>query len=252
MVLQQALHVNKYQNDPILRNELVIEYLPYVKQIVSRITSNLPSHVETEDLMHAGVIGLMQAIDRFDPTRENTLKTYASFRIKGAVLSELRSRDYLSRSHRKKIREMDEAYLRLEKKFNGEVEEEDVAKEMGMELEEYHQIKAAANIFFISFDEIDTRSKEDKEKYVESLMNKRSTDALTLAKLKELKLAIAASIESLPEKEMQVLSMYYAEELTMKEIGKVLDITESRVSQIHSQAIIHLRAKLRKHGLLDN
>jgi len=243
---------NKYQSDPVLRNELVLEYLPFVKQIVYRITNHLPAHVESEDLMHAAIIGLIQAIERYDPTRDNTLKTYASFRIKGAVLSELRSRDYLSRSNRKKIRELDDAYLRLEKKYDGEVDEEKVAEEIGVDLDEYYRIKAAANICFICLDEIDSCSREEKENYVRSLISDHSNDALEMAKLIELKSAITQATELLPGKEKLVLSMYYVDELTMKEIGKVLDLTESRVSQIHSQAIIHLRAKLRKEGLMEN
>jgi RNA polymerase sigma factor for flagellar operon FliA len=234
------------------RNQIILEYLPFVKQIVSRIASHLPPHVESEDLINAGVIGLMQAIDRFDPTRDNTLKTYASFRIKGAVLSELRSRDYLSRSHRKRIKQLDDAYLKLELQNEGKVDDEDVAREIDVSLDEYYQIKAAANIYFVSIDEIDGNSKEEKENYVQSLMKKQPNDALTLTKLKEMQTAIEIGLEQLPEKEKLVLSMYYSDELTMKEIGKILDLTESRVSQIHSQAIIHLRSRLRKDGLMDS
>jgi RNA polymerase sigma factor FliA len=233
------------------RNALILEYLPFVKQIVSRIASHLPPHVESEDLINAGVIGLMQAIDRFDPTRDNTLKTYASFRIKGAVLSELRSRDYLSRSHRKRIKQLDDAYLKLELKNEGKVDDEDVAKEIDVSLDEYYQIKAAANIYFVSIDEIDGNSKEEKENYVQSLIKKQPNDALTLTKIKELQTAIEYAVALLPDKEQLVLSMYYSDELTMKEIGKILELTESRVSQIHSQAIIHLRSRLRKDGLMD-
>jgi RNA polymerase sigma factor for flagellar operon FliA len=234
------------------RNQIILEYLPFVKQIVSRIASHLPPHVESEDLINAGVIGLMQAIDRFDPTRDNTLKTYASFRIKGAVLSELRSRDYLSRSHRKRIKQLDDAYLKLELQNEGKVDDEDVAKEIDVSLDEYYQIKAAANIYFVSIDEVDGNSKEDKENYVQSLIKKQPNDALTLTKLKEMQTAIESGLDQLPDKEKLVLSMYYSDELTMKEIGKILDLTESRVSQIHSQAIIHLRSRLRKDGLMDS
>ncbi|MBA3029226.1 MAG: FliA/WhiG family RNA polymerase sigma factor [Proteobacteria bacterium] len=233
------------------RSSLILEYLPFVKQIVSRIASHLPPHVESEDLINAGVIGLMQAIDRFDPTRDNTLKTYASFRIKGAVLSELRSRDYLSRSHRKRIKQLDDAYLKLELQNEGKVEDEDVAKEIDVSLDEYYQIKAAANIYFVSIDEMDGSSNEEKENYVQSLIKKQPNDALTLTKLKEMQNAIEGAVDQLPDKEKLVLSMYYSDELTMKEIGRVMDLTESRVSQIHSQAIIHLRSRLRKDGLME-
>ena len=252
MSITKAHKGKTISNDMDLRNNLIIEYLPFVKKIVYRLTNHLPSHVETDDLLHAGIIGLIQAVDRFDPNRGNTLKTYASFRIKGAVLSELRSRDFLSRSNRKKIKELDDAYLRIEKENEGDVDDETVAKELDVSLDEYYKIKATANICFISIDEIDACSKDDKEKYVRSLIKESIHDPLTMTKLKELRLAITRAIEQLPENEKLVLSLYYVDELTMKEIGKVLELTESRVSQIHSQAIIHLRSKLRKEGLLGS
>jgi len=118
-------------------------------------------------------------------------------------------------------------------------------------LDEYYQIKAAANIYFVSIDEMDGSSNEEKENYVQSLIKKQPNDALTLTKLKEMQNAIEGAVDQLPDKEKLVLSMYYSDELTMKEIGRVMDLTESRVSQIHSQAIIHLRSRLRKDGLME-
>jgi RNA polymerase sigma factor FliA len=251
MAIIEAQFEKSCHDDQALRNNLVIEYLPFVKRIVNRIASHLPSYVDKEDLLHSGIIGLIQAIDRYDPTRDSSLKTYAAFRIRGSVLSELRSRDYLSRSNRKKIREMDDVYLRLEKENEGDVDDETVASELGVSLDEYYQIRATANICFISIDEIDACSKEEKEKYVRSLVKESVADALTMTKLKELRSAVVRAIEKLPEKEKLVLSLYYVEELNMKEIGKVMELTESRVSQIHSQAIIHMRSRLRKEGLLE-
>jgi RNA polymerase sigma factor for flagellar operon FliA len=175
--------------------------------------------------------------------------TYAIFRIKGAVLSELRSRDFLSRSNRRKIRELENAYLKLEQKLGREVEDVEVAEELGVDIEQIYRTKQLSNISFISFEELGYSSKDEKEKLVNFLVN-NDDDALTLTRLKELKNTLARAIEELPEKEKIVISLYYLDELTMKETGEVLGITESRVSQIHSQAIIHLRAKLRKQRLL--
>ena len=238
------------KNDPSYRDQLITEYLPYVKRIVQRIAVHLPSTVDVDDLMNVGVIGLIQAVDRYDPKRDNKFMTYAVFRIKGAVLSELRSRDYLSRSNRRKIRELENAYLKLEHKFGREVEDTEIAEELGIDIEQIYRTKQMSNISFISFEELGFSSKDEKEKLMSYLVN-NDDDALTLTRLRELKEAVARAIEQLPEKERLVISLYYLEELTMKETGKVLNITESRVSQIHSQAVLRLRSKLRKEKLLD-
>jgi RNA polymerase sigma factor for flagellar operon FliA len=206
--------------------------------------------VDIEDLMNVGVIGLIQAVDRYDPNRDNKFMTYAIFRIKGAVLSELRARDFLSRSNRRKIRELENAFMRLEQKLGREADDGEVAQELGMDLEQVHRTRQMSSISFISLEELGVSSRDEKEKLLSYLVN-NDDDALNLTKLKELKEAVARAIEQLAEKERLVISLYYLEELTMKETGKVLGITESRVSQIHSQVILRLRAKLRKQKLLE-
>jgi RNA polymerase sigma factor for flagellar operon FliA len=231
------------------RDQLITEYLPHVKRIVQRIATHLPASVDIDDLMNVGVIGLIQAVDRYDPSRDNKFMTYAAFRIKGAVLSELRSRDFLSRSNRRKIRELENAYLKLEQKYGREIEDIEVAEELGIDIEQVHRTKQMSAISFVSFEELGYSSRDEKEKLMNFLAS-NDEDALTKTRLKELKNAVAGAIEQLPEKEKLVVSLYYMEELTMKEVGDVLEITESRVSQIHSQAILHLRAKLRRQKLL--
>jgi RNA polymerase sigma factor for flagellar operon FliA len=237
--------------DPAYRDQLITEYLPYVKRIVQRLAVHLPSTVDIDDLMNVGVIGLIQAVDRYDPRRDNKFMTYAIFRIKGAVLSELRARDFLSRSNRRKIRELEFAYLRLEQKLGRTADDNEVAQELGVDLEQVYRTKQMSSISFISLEELGISSRDEKEKLLSYLINNED-DALSVTKLKELKGAMARAIKQLPEKERQVISLYYLDELTMKETGKVLGITESRVSQIHSQAILHLRTKLRKEKLLDD
>jgi RNA polymerase sigma factor for flagellar operon FliA len=232
------------------RNELIEEYLPHVKRIVHRIAIHLPPHVEIDDLIHVGVIGLMQAIERYDSSRNNTFLTYAVFRIKGAVLSELRSRDFLSRANRRKVRELDRAYMGLEQKKGRTVDDRELADELGVPLTEVQEIKKMSSISFVSFEEMGIQTDEEKRSVVDALMSNGSDDALTLTRVKEMKSAVAEAIEQLPEKEKLVISLYYVDELTMKETGKALNITESRVSQIHSQAVVHLRHHLRKRGLL--
>lgn len=237
------------KNGSSYRDQLITEYLPYVKRIVHRIAVHLPSTIDIDDLMNVGVIGLIQAVDRYDPGRDNKFMTYAVFRIKGAVLSELRSRDFLSRSNRRKIRDLETACLKLEQKLGREVDDEEVAKDLGIGVEKVYKTKQMSSISFISFEELGFSSRDEKEKLLNYLVD-NDDDALTLTRLKELKEAVARAIEQLPEKEKLVISLYYLEELTMKEAGKVLDITESRVSQIHSQAILRLRAKLKKEKLI--
>jgi RNA polymerase sigma factor for flagellar operon FliA len=252
MGLAESKLRNMSKDDHLLRNQIITEYLPYVNRIVNRIAVHLPPSVEVDDLVNVGIIGLIQAIERYDPTRDNKFITYAVFRIKGAVLSELRSRDFLGRTTRRKIRDLEKAYVRLEQKLGREVEDEEVASEMDMDLNQFYQVKRMSSISFISFEEIGYTSKEEKELLLGDLISGDKDDALSLTTMKEVKSTIAKAIETLPEKERLVVSMYYSDELTMKEIGKVLDITESRVSQIHTQAVIHLRAKLRREGLLED
>ena len=251
VVESQLKHLDK--DDHLLRNQIVAEYLPYVNRIVNRIATHLPPTVEVDDLINVGIIGLIQAIERYDPTRDNKFMTYAVFRIKGAVLSELRSRDFLGRTTRKKIRNLEKAYLKLEQKLGREAEDEEVAEEMDMDLEQFYQVKRMSSISFISFEEIGYTTREEKDNFICNVLDQhQGSDALSMTTIKEIKRTLAKHIEQLPEKEQLVVSMYYSDEMTMKEIGAVLDITESRVSQIHSQAIIRLRSKLRKDGLLES
>ena len=241
------------KNDHTLRNQIIAEYLPYVNRIVNRIATHLPPTVEVDDLVNVGIIGLIQAIERYDPTRDNKFMTYAVFRIKGAVLSELRSRDFLGRTTRKKIRDLEKAYLRLEQQLGREAKDEEVARELNMDLDQFYQVKRMSSISFVSFEEIGYATRDEKENFISNLLNNgEGEDALSMTTIKEIKATLAGHIEQLPEKEKLVVSMYYSDEMTMKEIGKVLDITESRVSQIHSAAVMRLRNKLRKDGLLED
>jgi RNA polymerase sigma factor for flagellar operon FliA len=239
------------KKDDSYRDQLITEYLPYVKRIVHRIAVHLPSTIDIDDLMNVGVIGLIQAVDRYDPKRDNKFMTYAVFRIRGAVLSELRSRDFLSRANRRKIRDLENAHLKLEQKLGREVDDFEVAQEMGIDIEQVHRTKQMSGISFISFEELGFSSKDEKEKLINYLVDS-DDDALAMTRLKELKAAVARAIEQLPEKERLVISLYYLDELTMKETGKVLNVTESRVSQIHSQAVMRLRAKLKKEKFIGN
>jgi len=238
-------------NPGLSREELIDQYLPQVKHIVYRISSHLPSNVETDDLISAGIVGLIEGAERYEPSRDNKFMTYAAFRIKGAILSELRSRDYLSRSSRRKIREIQKVYVRMENRLGREAKDEEVAQALNLSIEEFNDLKRMANISFISFEDVGVGAQEDKENLVKYLTGRNSEDAFALTTIKEMEKNISRVIDELPEKEKLVVSLYYWEELTMKEIGRVLDVTESRVSQLHSQALARMRVKLMREGLFE-
>jgi len=251
MNIAEAEILNRTDNSLEARNALVTAYLPQVKRIVQRISVHLPASVEMDDLIHVGVIGLIQAIERYDPERDNTFMTFAAFRIRGAVLSELRERDYLSRSSRRKVRDMERIQVRLEQKLGRKAGDQEVAEALGIDLEQLQGLRQLANLSFISLDEISPTPNEERGQLVDALVyGKEDGDGLTVARLKELRSGLAKAIGRLNPKEQMVLSLYYEQELTMKEAGKVLDLTESRVSQIHSQAVSRLREMMMRDGLI--
>ena len=239
------------REDQASRDWLISEYLPYVKKIVYRFSKYLPPSVDVDDLVNVGAIGLMQALESFNPEMDNKFITYAVFRIKGAILSELRSRDFLSRKNRKRTRELDNAHLSLERKLGREANDSELAEEIGVDLEQLYEIKNLSNIAFVSFDELGHAPMKANEDIGRYLSCGDSEDAATLVQMKELKSTLADAIEKLPEKEALVISLYYMDELTMKEIGQVLDISESRVSQIHSRALERLRRRLKNESELE-
>lgn len=233
-----------------VRDELILKHLPHVKSIVHRIAAHLPASVEREDLVNAGVIGLIQAAERYDPARENTFMTYAQQRIRGSVLSELRARDYLTRPTRKRLKELEETHNLLEQKNNGEVSPEALADAMGLTIEEVYEIRSKACLSFIRLEDLGMLSYKEKQSAFNEIASYHGVDAYENTRLKEVFNSLREAIEKLPEKQRMVISLYYIEELTMKEIGRVLDITESRVSQIHSAAVLRLQKQLRQKGFI--
>lgn len=229
------------------REDLILEYIPLVKYLAQRIASRLPQSVELDDLINAGVIGLIDAVEKYDPSKRIKFRTYAEFRIKGAIFDELRSQDVLPRSWRQKIKELDEVYLRLEHRLGRTPTEEEVAREMNLSLEEFHQsLREIHSVNFLSLDGLVDPTCAEKGRLKDFLMDEEEKDPLEILGLVELKETLAEAIDELPEKHRLVVALYYYEELTMREIAEVLGVSESRVSQIHSQAILSLRAKLKK------
>jgi RNA polymerase sigma factor for flagellar operon FliA len=195
--------------------------------------------------MSAGSIGLMDAIDKWDPTRDNKFKTYAEFRIRGAMLDELRSQDWVPRSVRDKSKALDRAVAALEIEIGRVPSEEEVSTKLNMPIEEFHSlVNQVRPVSLLSIDDQPTFSDSDKKSIANLLEGAKSGNPFNQLNLKVVKDVVAKAIEELPERQRLVLSLYYFEDLNLKEIGQVLQVTESRVSQLHAQAVIRLRAKL--------
>jgi len=234
---------------PAARDELIRQYTPLIKYIASRIAMRLPPNVALDDLISAGVIGLIDAIEKYDPNRNTQFKTYAEFRIKGAILDELRSLDWVPRSVRKKFHRIEAAYAKLQKESGQPAKDEEVAAELGVDMEEFHRLlEASRNVSLLSLDGAGSfaanLSRDDVIEVVAGAKNEDPAEALGLSELRD---EVAKAIDSLPSKERYVVSLYYYEELTMKEIGEVMGYTESRISQMHTKAMFRLRVKLREY-----
>ena len=229
------------------REEVIIKYSPMIKYVANRIAMRLPPHIEVDDLISVGVLGLMDAITKYDSSRGAKFKTYAEFRVRGAILDELRSLDWVPRSIRQKASQVDKVVQGLQAKLRRQPEDEEVAKEMGLSLDQFHEtLNETKSIPIFSLEDLGiAKESGDQQSLLDCLAGKADADPQTQIRLVELKEIIAKAIDALPEKERLMVSLYYYEELTMKEIGAVLDITESRVSQIHSKAVYRLRTKLK-------
>ena len=230
------------------KDRLIMEYAPLVKYIAHRIAVKLPPHIEVDDLINTGIIGLIDAAEKYDPDRGIKFKTYAEFRIRGAILDELRAQDWAPRSLRKKVSMVEETFRSLEQKLGRPPSEEEVAKKLEIEVDELKKtIEQSASFALISLDELPGDLSSGKKRSLLALTaNSGKNDPFTQLNLNEVRDRISGFIDKLPSQERLVVSLYYYDELTMKEIGKVLSITESRVSQIHSRALIRLRGKMTK------
>jgi RNA polymerase sigma factor for flagellar operon FliA len=229
------------------RNEMILEYLPLVKFIAGRIASRLPSHIEVNDLINSGIIGLIDAIEKFDATRKIKFKTYAEFRIKGAILDELRALDWVPRSTRQKASRLERAYAELEQRLGRAASDSEMIKFLKVSPGEFEAlVREARGVALLSLDEIQNDNEEFERNLLEYLADPEALSPAQILNLDQIYRIVAETIDQLPEKERLVISLYYYEELTMKEIGEILGITESRVSQIHTKAILRLRGRLLK------
>jgi len=223
----------------IKQTNLLDEYLPLVRRQALSMQVRLPASVELDDLIQAGTVGLLEAVGRFDASQGASFTTFASQRIRGAMLDELRSRDWLPRSVRRNARMVDEAVRRLEQQLGRAAEENEIATELDMELGEYRQLLSDTNSGnLLPFEML---LEEGAEPGVEDTSQDTPLQQFLDGEKRD---QLVAGIEALPEREKLLMALYYQEELNLKEIGAVLGVTESRVSQLHSQAVSRLRARL--------
>ncbi len=242
--------IRKYKESPNKitqqeKDKLVIEYAPLIKFIAQKIAVRLPSNIELDDLISSGVIGLMDAIDKYDPTRDNKFKTYAEFRIRGSILDELRAQDWVPRSVRDKAKLLDRTMVELEAVYGRAATDEEVSTKLNMSMEEFYDlVNQVRPVSVLSIDDSTTFSNVDKKSILNILEGCALNNPYNQLSMKSVKDIVTKAIEDLPERQRLVLSLYYYEDLNLKEIGKVLRVTESRVSQLHAQAVSRLRAKL--------
>ena len=236
----------KDNGDPHAREELILNYSPLVKYVAGRVSSGLPQQVETADLISYGLFGLIDAIEKFDLDRGIKFETYAIARIKGAIIDELRAMDWVPRSVRARAREIEAAYVRLENTLRRVPTDEEVAAEMGVSLSELHDIFTKLSYTsVVSFEELWLGGEKDEHQdALSTIKDETAEDPVAIFESAEMKEILADAIEKLPEREKTVIALYYYEGLTLKEIGQVLGVTESRVSQLHTKSVLRLRGKL--------
>jgi RNA polymerase sigma factor for flagellar operon FliA len=227
------------------RERLILEHLPQVRLIARRIHERLPESVNLDDMTSAGTIGLIAAIDRFDPGHNVKLKTYAEYKIRGAILDSLRSLDWAPRQQRRRSKQVEAAIAALEQRSHRAPTEDEVARQLELSLEEYHEW--LMDIRGLNLASLDAPAADDSPNLLEYISDDQgSWPSHLLERLEEQRL-LAAAIEKMSRTERIVISLYYHEELTLREIAKVVNLHESRVSQLKSQAILHLRSNLEEH-----
>jgi RNA polymerase sigma factor for flagellar operon FliA len=230
-----------------LRERLILHYSPLVKYVAGRVGVGLPPNIEQADLVSYGIFGLIDAINKFDIERAIKFETYAISRIKGAIIDELRAIDWIPRSVRYKAREVEKAYAALEAKLHRTPNESEVADELGIALEDLHAIFSQVSfVNVIALDELLNVGGErgDKLSLVDTLEDTKAEDPVAAFETEETKYLLARAINTLPEREKIVVTLYYYEGLTLAEIGQVLGVTESRICQMHTKAVLQLRGKL--------
>jgi RNA polymerase sigma factor for flagellar operon FliA len=241
---QQAFDRDQKKAESGVREDRIVKYAPSVKYIVDRMAMRFPPNISKDELISAGILGLIDALDKFDPEMGIKFQTYAEHRIRGAILDELRKMDWIPRSVRKDIHRLEDAARAVRMRTGREPEDIEVAEEMNIDIHSYHEVvNRAQGVELLSLDEILPDGSKPKFATQPSGLPSPFDELQT----KEMKKVISQAIAQLSPKEQLVISLYYYDELTLKEIAKVLDLTESRISQIHTATIIKLRARLKAY-----
>jgi RNA polymerase sigma factor for flagellar operon FliA len=236
----------KKTHDPNIRDDIVRRYAFLVKSVVGKIAATLSKNVDFNDLLSYGTMGLLDAIEKFEPDKNFKFSTYAITRIRGSIYDELRAIDWIPRSVRQKTKELEAAYANLENRLGRTPKDEEIAKEMGLTEEELSKVVLQVSGTSISSlnDVWSIGGDDDELAVIETVEGPHSLKPDLILQRTEVKGIIVEAINELPEKEKQIVVLYYYEDLTLKEIGQVLDLTESRVSQLHGKAMLRLRSRL--------
>jgi len=229
------------------RNALIKQYQPLVRRLAHHMMAKLPPSVEVDDLIQVGLIGLSDALTRFEASQGVQFETFATQRIRGAMLDELRENDWMSRGSRKSQKDIEVAMRRLEHRLGRSPVESEIAAEMGMALPDYQTLLGKVRGTQLVYLEDMSRHSEDDDTYLDRHVADNEADPLSMLRDHRLRQALVLAIKGLPEREQYIMSMYYEQDMNLKEIAAALDVTESRICQLHSQSIARLRAKMRSH-----
>jgi RNA polymerase sigma factor for flagellar operon FliA len=242
----------KETGDSRARDQLVLAFSPLVKYVAGRMSTGLPAHVEESDLISYGLLGLISAIERFDPGREIKFETFAMTRIKGSIIDELRSLDWVPRSVRAKAREIEKANAKLEHQLHRAPTDAEIAAELDMSIDDFQgALTRISNSSVVALDELWTLSDAsgDQVSLLDTIQDPDAVDPAQAMDVTETKDRLADAIARLPEREKLVVALYYYENLTLREIGEVLGVTESRVSQLHTKAVLRLKSALQAESV---
>ena len=229
------------------RSALIKQYQPLVRRLAHYMMAKLPASVEVDDLIQVGLIGLADALSRYEASQGVQFETFATQRIRGAMLDELRGNDWMSRGSRKSQKEIESTMRRLEHRLGRSPIESEIAEEMGMSLVEYQSLLGKVRGTQLVYLEDMSRNGEDDDSFLDRHVADSEADPMNMLRDHRLRESLVAAIKGLPEREQHIMSMYYEQDMNLKEIAAVLDVTESRICQLHSQSIARLRAKMRSH-----
>lgn len=234
-------------NGQLDRNAMIRQYQPLVRRLAHHMMAKLPANVEVDDLIQVGLIGLSEALSRYEAAQGVQFETFATQRIRGAMLDELRGNDWMSRGSRKSQKDIEQALRRLEHKLGRTPLESEIAADLGLSLVDYQSLLGKVRGTQLVYLEDMARGSDEDDSFLDRHVGDSEVDPMNMLRDQRLRQALVAAIKNLPEREQFIMSMYYEQDMNLKEIAAVLDVTESRICQLHSQSIARLRAKMRAH-----